>query len=87
VGTAPSDFPNQINNVLAFPGIFRGALDCRARCINEEMKMAASRALSELVGDQLAADYILPDAMDKRVARAVADAVMQAARETGVARI
>ncbi len=87
VGTGRSDFPNQINNVLAFPGIFRGALDCRARCINEEMKMAASRALSELVGDQLAADYILPDALDKRVARAVADAVMQAARETGVARI
>ena len=86
VGTGRSDFPNQINNVLAFPGIFRGALDCRARCINEEMKMAASRALSELVGDQLSETYILPDALDKRVARAVADAVMQAARDTGVAR-
>lgn len=87
VGTGRSDFPNQINNVLAFPGIFRGALDCRARCINEEMKMAASRALSDLVSDRLAVDYILPDALDKRVARAVADAVMQAARATGVARI
>ena len=87
VGTGRSDFPNQINNVLAFPGIFRGALDCRATCINEEMKMAASHALSDLVGDKLSVDYILPDALDKRVARAVADAVMKAARETGVARI
>ena len=86
VGTGRSDFPNQINNVLAFPGIFRGALDCRARCINEEMKMAASRALADLTGDALSATYILPDALDKRVARAVADAVMQAARATGVAR-
>ena len=86
VGTGRSDYPNQINNVMAFPGIFRGALDCRARCINEEMKLAASRALSDLVGDKLSADYILPDPLDKRVARAVADAVMQAARETGVAR-
>ena len=86
VGTGRSDFPNQINNVLAFPGIFRGALDCRASCINEEMKMAASRALADLTGDALSATYILPDALDKRVARAVADAVMQAARETGVAR-
>ena len=86
VGTGRSDYPNQINNVMAFPGIFRGALDCRARCINEEMKMAASRALSDLVGDKLSADYILPDPLDKRVARAVAYAVMQAARETGVAR-
>ena len=86
VGTGRSDYPNQINNVMAFPGIFRGALDCRARCINEEMKMAASRALSDLVGDKLSADYILPDPLDKRVARAVAEAVMQAARETGVAR-
>ena len=86
VGTGRSDFPNQINNVLAFPGIFRGALDCRARCINEEMKMAASRALADLTGDALSATYILPDPLDKRVARAVADAVMQAARATGVAR-
>ena len=87
MGTGRSDYPNQINNVLAFPGIFRGALDCRATCINEEMKMAASYALSELTGDKLSAEYILPDALDKRVARAVADAVMKAARETGVARI
>jgi len=87
VGTGRSDYPNQINNVLAFPGIFRGALDCRARCINEEMKMAASHALAELVGDELSASYILPDPLDKRVARAVADAVIRAARESGVARI
>ena len=87
VGTGRSDYPNQINNVLAFPGIFRGALDCRARCINEEMKMAASHALADLVGDKLTAWFILPDPLDKRVARAVADAVMAAARKTGVARI
>ncbi len=87
VGTGRSDFPNQINNVLAFPGIFRGALDCRARCINEEMKMAASHALADLVGEKASATYIIPDALDPRVARAVADAVMKAARETGVARI
>lgn len=86
VGTGRSDYPNQINNVLAFPGIFRGALDCRARCINEPMKMAASHALANLVGDALCETYILPDALDKRVARAVADAVIQAARESGVAR-
>ncbi len=86
VGTGRSDFPNQINNVLAFPGIFRGALDCRATCINEAMKMAASHALADLVGDALTATYILPDALDKRVARAVADAVIAAARQTGVAR-
>ena len=87
VGTGRSDYPNQINNVLAFPGIFRGALDCRARCINEEMKMAASHALADLVGEKLSADFILPDPLDKRVARAVADAVIAAARETGVARL
>lgn len=87
VGTGRSDFPNQINNVLAFPGIFRGALDCRAKCINEEMKMAASHALFRLVEDQLSETYILPDALDNRVARAVADAVMDAARKTGVARV
>ena len=86
VGTGRSDFPNQINNVLAFPGIFRGALDCRARCINEDMKMAASHALSDLVGSELCATHILPDALDKRVARAVADAVIVAARASGVAR-
>ncbi len=87
VGTGRSDFPNQINNVLAFPGIFRGALDCRAGAINEEMKMAASYALAGLVsGTELREEYILPNPLDKRVSRAVADAVMQAARETGVAR-
>ena len=87
VGTGRSDFPNQINNVLAFPGIFRGALDCRACCINEEMKMAASHALAELAeADGLSQENILPDALDKRVAPAVAQAVMAAARKTGVAR-
>ena len=87
VGTGRSDFPNQINNVLAFPGIFRGALDCRARCINEEMKMAASHALAELAeADGLSQENILPDALDKRVAPAVAQAVMAAARKTGAAR-
>ena len=87
IGTGRSDFPNQINNVLAFPGLFRGALDCRATCINEEMKMAASHALAELVGDDLHAGFILPDALDKRVAPAVAAAVIEAARQTGVARL
>jgi malate dehydrogenase (oxaloacetate-decarboxylating) len=88
IGTGRSDFPNQINNVLAFPGIFRGALDCRASTINEEMKMAASHALAGLVTDaELNEDYILPNPLDKRVSRAVADAVIQAARETGVARV
>lgn len=87
VGTGRSDYPNQINNVLAFPGIFRGALDCRASCINEEMKMAASRALFELVEDKLSREYILPDALDPRIAKAVAQAVIAAARATGVARI
>ena len=87
IGTGRSDFPNQINNVLAFPGIFRGALDCRARCINEEMKMAASHALAELAeADGLSQENILPDALDKRVAPAVAQAVMAAARKTGAAR-
>ena len=88
VGTGRSDFPNQINNVLAFPGVFRGALDVRARDINEEMKMAAARALAGLVSDgELSADYIIPAAFDPRVAPAVAQAVAQAARESGVARI
>lgn len=88
VGTGRSDFPNQINNVLAFPGIFRGALDCRASEINEEMKVAASFAIAELVSeDKLNAEYILPDALDSRIGSAVAKAVMEAARETGVARI
>ncbi len=88
VGTGRSDFPNQINNVLAFPGIFRGALDCRASDINEEMKVASSVAIAALVADdELTVDYILPDALDKRIAPAVAKAVIKAAKETGVARI
>lgn len=88
VGTGRSDYPNQINNVLAFPGIFRGALDCRATCINEEMKIATSYALASLVSEEeLCEDYIIPNALDVRVARAVADAVIDAARRTGVARI
>ena len=87
VGTGRSDFKNQINNVLAFPGIFRGALDCRARQITEEMKVAASYALASLVGeDELSADYIIPSATDKRVAKAVAEATVRAARECGAAR-
>ena len=84
--TGRSDYPNQINNVLAFPGIFRGALDCRARCINEEMKLAASHALADYVGDRLSPTCILPNALDRQVAIAVAEAVARAARETGVAR-
>ena len=88
VGTGRSDFPNQINNVLAFPGIFRGALDCRASCINEEMKVATSYALASLIPeDELNETNVIPSALDKRVARVVADAVIKAARETGVARI
>ncbi len=88
VATGRSDFPNQINNVLAFPGIFRGAFDVRAKEINEEMKMAASRALAELITpDELHADYIIPAAFDKRVGKAVAAAVAEAARNTGAARI
>jgi malate dehydrogenase (oxaloacetate-decarboxylating) len=88
VGTGRSDFPNQINNVLAFPGIFRGALDCRAKEINEEMKVAASYAIANLVSeDELNEEYILPNALDKRIVPAVAEAVVKAARETNVARI
>ncbi len=88
VGTGRSDFPNQINNVLAFPGIFRGALDVRASDINDEMKLAAAEALAHLVGpDELRPEYILPYAFDGRVAPAVAAAVAQAACESGVARI
>ncbi len=88
VGTGRSDYPNQINNVLAFPGIFRGALDVRARDINDEMKMAASHAIAALVSDaERTAEYILPKAFDPRVGKAVAEAVAQAARESGVARI
>ncbi len=88
VGTGRSDFPNQINNVLAFPGIFRGTLDVRASDINEEMKMAAAKAIASLVADdELRADYILPAAFDERVGPTVADAVAKAARDSGVARI
>ena len=87
IGTGRSDFPNQINNVLAFPGIFRGALDCRAREINEDMKIAASYAIASLVDDsELCEDYILPKAFDKRVGKTVAQAVMDAARKSGSAR-
>ena len=88
VATGRSDFPNQINNVLAFPGIFRGAFDVRAREINDAMKIAASRALAGLISDEeLSADYIIPAAFDPRVGKAVAEAVAQAARDSGVARI
>jgi malate dehydrogenase (oxaloacetate-decarboxylating) len=88
VGTGRSDFANQINNVLAFPGIFRGALDVRARDINDGMKLAAAHALAGLVSDaELKADYIIPPAFDPRIKDAVASAVSQAARRTGVARI
>ena len=86
VGTGRSDFPNQINNVLAFPGIFRGALDVRASEINDEMKYAASYAIANLVGeDELSAEYILPKAFDMRVGEAVGSAVAKAAKDTGVA--
>ena len=88
VSTGRSDYPNQINNVLAFPGIFRGAFDVRASDINEEMKMAAANALASLISDEeLSAEYIIPKAFDPRVAPAVSKAVAQAARDSGVARI
>ncbi len=88
VATGRSDYPNQINNVLAFPGVFRGTFDVRARDINEEMKMAAAQALAELICDEeLNADYIIPKAFDPRVGTAVAKAVAQAARDSGVARL
>lgn len=88
VGTGRSDFPNQINNVLAFPGIFRGALDCRAKEINDDMNVAASYAIAGLVTeDKLSEDYILPDALDKRIGKAVAAAVTEAARRSGVAQL
>ncbi|MDE6093103.1 MAG: NAD-dependent malic enzyme [Ruminococcus sp.] len=88
VGTGRSDYPNQINNVLAFPGIFRGALDVRASDINDAMKIAAAKAIASFVtDDKLAPDYIIPSVLDKSVAKAVAEAVAQAAKDTGVARI
>jgi len=88
VGCGRSDYPNQINNVLAFPGVFRGALDVRASDINEEMKIAAAYAIANVVSDEeLNAQYIMPKAFDPRVRDAVAAAVAQAARDSGVARI
>ena len=88
ISTGRSDYPNQVNNVLAFPGIFRGTFDVRASDINEEMKMAAAMAIANLISDdELSADYIIPAAFDERVGPAVAKAVAEAARATGVARI
>jgi malate dehydrogenase (oxaloacetate-decarboxylating) len=86
MGTGRSDFPNQINNLLSFPGIFRGALDCRARKITEGMKLAAARAIAGIVGEERAAEYIVPSVFDTRVVDAVAQAVSKAAIEEGVAR-
>ena len=87
-GSGRSDFPNQINNLLVFPGIFRGALDVRASRINEEMKVAAAKAIAGMVSEEeLCADYIIPDALNKAVVPAVAKAVAEAARQTGVARL
>ena len=87
VGTGRSDFPNQINNMMAFPGVFRGALDVRAKDINDEMKLAAAYALADLVGDDLAPDHIVPEGFDTRITPAVAKAVAQAAWDSGVARL
>ena len=88
VGTGRSDFPNQINNVLAFPGVFRGALDVRASDINDEMKLAAAYAIAGLISDEeRSPEYIIPSPFDKRVVKAVAEAVAKAAKDTGVARI
>ena len=88
VGTGRSDFPNQINNVLAFPGIFRGALDVRAKDINDPMNAAAAHAIANLIDEsELRADYIIPDPFDPRVKEAVSAAVAKVARETGAARI
>ena len=87
VGTGRSDNPNQINNVLAFPGVFRGALDVRAREINTAMKAAAVRALADFVGDKLEREHIIPGAFEPGVADAVAKAVAKAARESGAARV
>lgn len=87
VGTGRSDYPNQINNVLAFPGIFRGALDVRAKDINEEMKLAAAMALADLVGSELSPDHVIPDPFDPRICAQVSAAVADSARKTGMARI
>ncbi|HEV8130724.1 MAG TPA: malic enzyme-like NAD(P)-binding protein [Acidobacteriota bacterium] len=87
MATGRSDYPNQINNVLAFPGIFRGALDCRAREINEAMKLAAAEAIASIINpNELSVDYIIPSVFDQRVAKAVAQGVMRAAQKTGAAR-
>ena len=87
VGTGRSDFPNQINNVLVFPGVFRGALDCRASDINDDMMEAAAYAVASLVdNERRSADYVIPNAFDKRVVPVVAAAVAEAARKSGVAR-
>jgi malate dehydrogenase (oxaloacetate-decarboxylating) len=87
VGTGRSDFPNQINNVLAFPGIFRGALDVRARRINEQMKLAAAHAIAAVAKEQgLHPEFVIPDVFDRRVVERVAAAVAEAARATGVTR-
>lgn len=87
VATGRSDYPNQLNNALVFPGLFRGTFDVRAKEINLSMKLAAAKALAELVGDNLSADYIIPPVFDERVPKAIAAAVAQAARNSGVARI
>jgi len=88
MGTGRSDFPNQINNVLAFPGIFKGALAVRATTINKEMKVAAAKAIADMIPEEeLSEDYIIPDALNKKVAEQVAEYVAQAARNTGVATI
>ena len=87
IATGRSDYPNQINNVLAFPGVFRGALDVRARTVNEEMKLAAAEAIASVIGEgELMADYIIPSVFNRRVTDAVAAAVAEAAVATGVAR-
>ena len=86
IATGRSDYPNQINNVLAFPGVFRGALSVRARTVNEEMKVAAAHAIAGVVGDERSADYIIPSVFDREIAPAVARAVAEAAVATGVAR-
>ena len=88
VATGRSDYPNQVNNSLAFPGVFRGALDVRARVVNDEMKIAAAHAIADLVADdELSAEYLIPDSIDLRVPPRVAAAVAKAASETGVARV
>jgi malate dehydrogenase (oxaloacetate-decarboxylating) len=86
MGTGRSDFPNQVNNVLAFPGIFRGALDVRARKISDGMKLAAARAIADIVGNERNAEYVIPSVFDPRVAEGVAEAVEKAAIQEGLAR-